>query len=366
MHYSKVLAALVSIALPAIGLAQGPTITTTTDYGVLAEDGTNTDFDAEANGTTIMRSLSVRAGVGSGSFGGGGVSAFATTSVFAIGNAPFPGGGGGGGSFSGAGVSVREWGRAVSDDMNGAASAGTSDSAPTSTSPAQGAHSVSAAFNVAAGTTGTVRIAWIGRASSGGAVSVDIDVDGDGTPDFSGTATGMPNTASIPVTAGANGVVIDITTNGAAAVSGQGHEWYNADLSVTFREDMGGGGMCTFTPFGSSCGADLDATENPSPFSGGTSVTANISNTTANSFGILIVGDALMTPVPLGVGMCDLLVGPMVIIPFRTDGNGDANVRFGFRRMGALDVDLQALVFGLDPMTGLTVSASNGLNVMCP
>ena len=78
----------------------------------------------------------------------------------------------------------------------------------------------------------------------------------------------------------------------------------------------------------------------------------------------MVIGDQ-QRPMPLPSSLCNVLVSPMGIAPFRVDANGDGGVRIPLRvgPMG-LDVDAQA-VFVSFSSTGVQLGSSDGLTIQC-
>lgn len=303
-----------ALAAPA-ALAQSPIrAETATDYAVFATDGTDTAFDAEAIATPILRGLHVRASVGGGRMSP--PTAWASTQVSPF--SPRPGE---------LGLRIVEAGGVASADPQASHAAGTSADAPNTSAPTQGAHSIALGFAVPPGRQGTVTIAWDGQASPGARLGAAVDVDGDGTADWTGAA-GSRDLQRIPVTAGPNGVELTITTDGSAAVAGLGRAGYHGGLSVTF---IGGGGgpSCTWTSSGRQCLGALTGTD--SVTSRGITLTLDVAGAAQNGLGVLVVGDLASTPFDLPRSNCQLLVDPTptrLLHAFVTDATGAARMVF--------------------------------------
>lgn len=325
---------------------------TASDYGVLADLGGTVDYDAEATATTVMRGLGVAARETSG--GRRSDVAGASTRIQRAGS-----------SRGGQGVTVSEHGFVRNADPAQSAAAGTSADAPSTQSPSQGGHSLSVNYpNIGQGMNAIVTIRWRGNASAGASCAAAVDVDGDGNADFMGTANGTPVATTLQVTAGTNGVTIDITTNGSAAVAADGRESYAGALTVLVEE----GTLptsCTFTNFGTACGADLNGSVSPN-----LDLTLDVSNAAPDAYGFMLLGDQLATPMPAPIGNCNILVdrrgwGRGSFRMFRTDSNGDATVNVPTPNM-ALTVSFQALVLTRDPATRTrSLDASNGTELAC-
>lgn len=322
-------------------------ISTASDFGSVASLGANSGFQSTATGTTIARALVTSARVGN----------LRTNSANASSVVSFAR------SREGDGVAVLENGFVSNSDPTIGGSAGTSNSAPGSTSPTQGAHSISVNWpGLASGANAIVTIHWRGRATTGASVSTSIDVDGDGTADFTGSA-GAPTTQLLQVTAGATGVTIAIETAGSASLAANGNENYNGEVSVFV---MAGTlpTSCTFTNFDVACGADLNGTVGTT----GLDLSLDITNAPANKLGFFMVGDQLTTPTPLPAGTCNLLIdGRRFFLGwlFHTDATGAASVPIPTPRT-AITVSFQAVIGTNDPVTNArTLVASNGTELVC-
>ncbi|MBM4062973.1 MAG: hypothetical protein FJ265_18040 [Planctomycetes bacterium] len=352
---------LLSLGLFALPLlAQGPggpgnpppvNARTVTNYAVFATDGTNASF----------RGLPANAPVGPGinlnAFVGGGPNvppaAVARTSVMPV------------ATMQGAGLRIVETARIHGTDPNANYACGTSRDAPNTTAPVQGSHTVGVHYAVPANATGTVSINWMGQASGGATSTGAVDVDGDGVADWTGTA-GTNNQTTLPVTAGQNGVLLAITTNGGATVTGVGDAGYNTTLVVTFRPTGGGPGTVTvtWTSYGPQCLGSLTGTD--SQQNGVLTLNLALAGAPANGFGILVGGVPATTPVPLPFGTCQLLVDPNGagggLRSFLTDASGAAAFVYRLRAV-AFTMDFQAITFGFDVNNNSVLGSSNALNM---
>ncbi|MBL8899647.1 MAG: hypothetical protein JNM84_18595 [Planctomycetes bacterium] len=327
----------------------GPSFGTATDYSVLAIAPAGPSLDGVAAATPIGRGgLAIAARTGDRRAASG-----ASTQVQAISDPTY-----------GLGLQIDENGQASSQDANSAAQAGTSSSArPGTTPPSFGPHGLRAAYPVRPGATGLVVIQLQGRASTNAHCAAFVDVDGDGQPDWRGAVDGTLQGARIPVTAGRNGVVLGIVTDGRAGVRGVGQEGYGASLRVYFRPDPGTP-TCTWTTVSRPCGANLVGTANPA--TGGVRIQLDVTGAPANALGVLVVGALLPAPTPLPFSRCDLLVDPRIALGLVTDANGAATVPFGIHaQLAGLDVNFQAVVLGFDPANAPTIVASNTENLTC-
>lgn len=331
MRIPTLLLSLPLFAAPA--LAQGPTAATGSDWAVLATDGASTGFDAQPSGTSLGRGLGVRAAAG-GFRAGARASSFATPWRTFLGF----------GRNAAAGVLISEHGTARNDQPTGTISAGTSADPPGTASPTQAPHDIDVTYALAQGTAATVHIAWSAHVSPGASASAAVDVDGDGVADWTSTP-GTNERLTLPVTAGANGVTLAITTDGSASVAGMGAESYASSLAVTLST-QGGGSPLTYTwsNSGPACQGTLRGSE--TVFGPGVRLDFTITGGVPDGIGLLLIGTPAATPSPLPVGSCDLLLDNLALGAFfLTDNNGDAATRT-LTRNTAMTVDFQAVTFG--------------------
>ncbi|MDA0934714.1 MAG: hypothetical protein O3C51_14780 [Planctomycetota bacterium] len=323
---------------------------TQTDFAAFAADGTNTAFDSQAAGTAIGRGLSVQAEIQTNPRTP--PQAWATTFVTPLTL-----------RAGSVGLQLREIGGARGDGTRAQITAGTSADAPGTTRPTQGAHAVSFVVPAAAGSTGTVQINWGGQASAGAALAASVDADGDGRPDWRGVA-GTPDSQQIAVTAGPRGVRVVLATNGSATASGTNRAVYQGGLSVVFTPDGTGGGLsCTWTSTSRPCGASLAGSDNATGRL--LALTLDVTGASPQGLGLLVVGAPAARPTPLPGSTCSLvldLAAAQGLFPFITDAQGDASLTFRVPPR-PLTTDFQAVVLGLG--RGATLSATNGLNLVC-
>jgi hypothetical protein len=336
------------LALPLA--AQTPPVTgsTATDYGALATVNTTTDFHSIAANTAIARALTVGAHAG-GPTGPNlpGPFARAESSAALAGL-----------SLLGPGAMIHEAGFAAGIAATDAASCGTSGDNQGNPSPARGPHGVTISFAAAANSTGTVILVWRAFASTGASATVDVDVDGDHVVDFHGVA-GTPAQQQFPVTAGANGVVVAITTQGAADVTGIGHAGYDASLGVYFHATVPPP-VVTFTAFGPSCTGTLSGQTATTPR--GPAIQLDVAGGPANGFGVLVAGAVLATPINLPNSQCQLLVGRHLVSFLRFDGSGAASERLRTPVRVPFDLDFQVVTVDHSGPTA-ALGSTNGLHV---
>jgi hypothetical protein len=340
-----------ALLLAAPATAQGFSFTTSgSGYGVVANDGTaaGTVLDSVAPGTTIAPG-GIEVGALSGTFASGMRAAARTEIRRDL-------------SPLGLGFEITENGRA----LGAGARCGTSSDAAGSASPMPGPHGAQAVWSLAPGATGTLSIGWVAQTSNSGALAgAVVDVDGDGTPDFTATAA-QSAFQQFALTADANGdVSISVATDGlAGATASSNTSAYHAVLRVHFRPDVPAP-TCTFSSFGQGCGGNLAASLDLSRSR--PALDFDVSNANANGLGLLLIGTQRATPIVLPNSMCSLLVDatPGLHVPFRTDGAGAASIRLPFTGRRAFTIDAQALLLIADPVAGPSLGTTDGVQVVC-
>lgn len=332
------LALLIGSALRA---QTAPVITTATDYGVVAIEGSHPDQDAVALGTDIGTGLHIESSNDCNH-------ALAGTEITPIDDARW-----------GHGVRVREYGDVVLYD-NTPSSAGTSNDPPSTPGATLGPHALQLDYAVAPGTQGLVKVVFQGNASWHASGSATIDVDGDGQVDFTGVPDGSYQSAELPVTAGPGGVLLLVTTEGRVARQTCGSSNYDHRFSVYFRADQGSWN-CNLTPFGRDCGLHLDA-EVRTTYTGD-SLRLVITGGRPFAPGALIVADRLAMPIPMPFSQCDLLLDPLGIFASVTfDCWGNLCLDIPFNRHCLL-IGLQ--VISIRSQCPIDIEASNGVELAC-
>lgn len=338
-------ATLAASALAGLLAAQSPAFVTSTDFGVLARTATQSGFDSIDANTPVQRGIAVRAAA---SERGSGAQANTTVTGLQLANGA-------------RGVQVQETGAAFSDQANGAAACGTSASNQNDPAPRRGAHGIRLHFPLTANATGTVYVHWRGSASTGAAAGVSIDIDGDGVADFSARANGTALSQQLPVTAGRNGITIDITTLGRADVTGVGRERYEASLAVAFAPTPQPP-TCTFTAFGPQCDGALAGSLQTTPR--GEAIQLDVTGATAGAIGVLVIGPLARTPQPLPGSTCDLLLQPAHSQLFRLDANGDGQQMIPLPRRMPIDINFQVVTI-ITVGNARVRGSTNGVNLLC-
>ncbi|MCC6670576.1 MAG: hypothetical protein IT458_05925 [Planctomycetes bacterium] len=322
------------LVLGAALVAQGPTfkLSTATKYGVVAQIGTNEKVSGVAANTAVVQPLALNArnfatNLSANAANSAGLSRF----------------------YNQATVHVREHGAVYSNTTTGKALAATIDAGGTDNAAP---HTLSFTVTGTTSQNGVVVVSWSAQATPGGSARCAIDLDGDQTPEFTGTANQRPVVKEFPVQAGTSGFAFTITTECAAAIEDvRGGASYSASLSVSFRE--GSSRTYTVTPFGPECRGKLAGSASMN------TLTLNLTNAPASAIGLLVIGDTQGT---VELGDCDLLVLPEVIQVFQTDAQGKATHILRLPHMGAFTLFVQDAT--LEPSgSGFKIGTSNSLKV---
>ncbi|MDA0372427.1 MAG: hypothetical protein O2865_01445, partial [Planctomycetota bacterium] len=111
------------------------------------------------------------------------------------------------------------------------------------------------------------------------------------------------------------------------------------------------------------CGASLAGSDNATGRL--LALTLDVTGASPQGLGLLVVGAPAARPTPLPGSTCSLvldLAAAQGLFPFITDAQGDASLTFRVPPR-PLTTDFQAVVLGLG--RGATLSATNGLNLVC-
>ena len=236
-----------------------------------------------------------------------------------------------------------------------AATAGTSPSPTARFTP--GPHSILLSITARAGSAGLVEV-WAGGGLSGRALgrigTYSLDIGDNGSAEFKHPLIGNYSDA-IPVRIPASGVLrLKLESEVKATQAIPGGYLYKSALNIRFRSAP----LCLGVPFGQGCGPTLSGTSRQI----GTDYLFDLrfKRGVPNSPGLLIVGDRRIDVAIPGV-QCHLLVNPVLVVGFRSDGSGEQFWLFRFMQSTTFNVPLQAADLG----GGRGPRASNGLRVLC-
>lgn len=341
-----VLAALAPVAVAQV-TTSGPAAATSGPWGVFAKNGATTTYDTKAAQTQVGRGLTVRAAVGGAATTR--PDGLATSTVQPV------------LTTTGTAFRFTEAGSVNGTVAGTTLSVGSSSSAVGSQNPAAGAHGVAIRQAVPQGSPASVVISWAGRASAGATLGASIDVDGDGTPDWN-TTSGASQTVTLPVTAGANGITINVLTGGSASLTGIGTESYSSNLTVSLRAAQPGV-SCTWASSGPQCLGALTGTD--SQASGMLTLTLGVTGAARTGFGVMVLGQPAATPTALPFGSCQLLLDTTGgLSSFTTDASGDATVTLRARAV-AFTMGFQAVTFGFDALGQSVLGSTNVQGLTC-
>jgi len=341
-----VLAALSPLAMAQV-TTSGPVAATAGPWGVFAANGASTNYDAKAAQTAVGRGLSVRAAVGGSATTR--PDALATSGVVPV------------VSTTGTGFRFTETGALNGTVAGTTLSVGSSSSAVGSQNPAAGAHGVAIRYAVPQGSSASVVIAWAGRASTGATLGASIDLNGDGTPEWSAN-NGTAQTVSLPVTAGANGITIAVLTGGSASLTGIGTENYSSNLTVSLRAPQTGVTV-TWASSGPQCLGALAGSDTQA--NGMLTLTLGVTGAARTGFGVMVLGQPAATPTALPFGSCQLLLDTTGgLSSFATDANGDATVTLRARAV-PFTMSFQAVTFGFDALGQSALGSTNVQGLTC-
>lgn len=340
------LAALAPLAAAQV-TTSGPVGATTGPWGAYAANGATTSYDAKAAQTQVGRGLSVRAVVGgSATTRPDGIATSAVAPVL---------------TTTGTGFRFTETGALNGTVAGTTLSVGSSSSAVGSQNPAPGAHGVAIRYAVPQGSSASVLISWSGRATAGATLGASIDLNGDGTPEWSAN-NGTSQTVTLPVTAGANGITIAVLTGGSASLTGIGTASYGTSLTVSLRSAQTGV-TCTWASSGTQCLGALAGSETQA--NGMLTLTLGVTGAARTGFGVMVLGQPAAAPTALPFGSCQLLLDTSGgLSSFSTDLNGDATVTLRARAV-AFTMSFQAVTFGFDALGQSVLGSTNVQGLTC-
>lgn len=333
--FRRSLTVLAAAALLApLAVAQGASLTTATAVGAFAKDGTG-DLDTIAARTPITAPVAVQAGAGGG---------MASTAIAPMRTNPLA-------------VVVAEDAVAANANARGSVVAGTTDATdPRNVQPAP--HSILMQLLPARNEPlrGALVVRLGGQADGGARASAAVDIGDDGRSEFTETIGARPVEQKFRINTSAP-VSVRITTAGLAQVDGQGRSSYSFVLQVEF---VGSETGCAFDSYGKSCGPRLSGQDDL----GGRlhSFTFQQSGAFPSSPGALLLG---VRPAQVAIPgtRCELLVAPVVAVPFSSDASGNAILQFGVPGPVSGDIRAQGVSFTLLP--AFRLETSNGLHVGC-
>lgn len=267
----------------------------------------------------------------------------------------------------GSGATFSEYGSAWKDRAgNGGGDAGTAEGDDKNFK--KGAHSASINFDVDSGEEVELRIFFSGSARGNASASTSIDVDGDGKADFTAKTDntarrGTNKTAKIKVKAGANGVNVMVTNEGAASLAKTATEngaHYSMRVSV-YVSTPPVTYSCTVTPFGAECAGKLEGASNPSTTH--RVIKLSLTKGFPDAVGVMVIGKTKISAALPGTS-CLLLVDPTIMSVFQTNAKGERTqyLRAPLNSTGSLFV--QDVLLKLDAK-GATFGSSNGLEIVC-
>lgn len=314
--------------------AQGsfPELRAHTNVGTFAGDGQSTVLQSAKAGTVIKDRLELSASISRT------LNAISQIQITTGGNV--------------VAVTMIDVGVATSSSPQGRAAVGTTQS----TDPkhvVQGPHSFLLRIPATQGACGKVFVRYSGLADGNGRGIASIDVGNDGKVEFHQRA-GKEVNREFASTAGAHGVEILITSDGAASVEGVGKSSYRTSLVLRYMPLPG----CTFRSYGGTCGAVLTARTIPTP--GGPILFLELKNAPKSSPVGLVFGTRAVREKLPGTD-CLLLANIVAWEPFHTNEQGEIRQVFGGPAT-AFFFYAQDLI--LDRSTS-RILASNGLRGDC-
>lgn len=335
MRTSQITLSSFAVAALSFGL-QAQSITTGTNMGVFARSGSNaalkfvkkgTKLTLPASETAQLRGVSASTRVGLTRSGTSAVASIGEQAQVRVAN-------------SSAGTSA-------SDDPRNIAA---------------GAHSFRLELPARDGARFVVVATLSGRTAGRSTASASVDIDNDGTNDWTGRVGSQPVTQRWVVTAGKTGIALGMSTQALASVGTTvTATGYQALLRISVSPATSSGSRCTITRQGASCGPVLAARE--------TRVNnrdvLNFQTTRARAGGaaFFILGDRVLN-VRFPGTRCGLYTNPLIIFGRQVDRQGQASIRFEIPSDFAGRFVSQDIILSRSS-SGAVIQSTNGLGVTC-
>lgn len=330
-----VVAAALSTAALSTGLHAQIGVSAKTNVGVFARSSSTAAIKSIKKDTKLSLPASVEAALRQAS---------ATTRVSAI------------RSTSGVGIAVNE----IATVRAAGASAGTTTS-DDMRNITPGAHSVLASFPAREGAKFVVVASAIGRFQGRANASAGVDIDNDGTVDWTTRVTPAGASKRWLVTAGKTGLAIALQTRALASVGTTVvATGYAASLTLTISP-ADSTTRCSVARQGLSCGPLLVAAE--SQASGKDFLSFRTSNARAGGAGIFILGDRVLN-VRFPGTRCGLYTNPLIQIARVIDRQGNAVLRFEIPKDFEGKFVAQDIIL-FRTTSGFGLQSTNGLAVAC-
>ncbi|MCA8969553.1 MAG: hypothetical protein KDC95_07215, partial [Planctomycetes bacterium] len=210
----------------------------------------------------------------------------------------------------------------ISGSARGTSPSETAYTTPTTTGPGTpGTLDFVLRYKSSAGRKGVIKIAWQSLLKFSATAKAAIDIDDNGTPEWTGGNTnGGFATQLVPVAFDANGdliakVSIEGTVDGAGQIN---FSSAYGRLDIRFVDQNAG--KCTITPYGTGC-SGASATASVTTIGAEHVIATKVTGGFANLFALEAIGSSkLSLPLP---GNCTLLTNAISFLVHPTDANGE-------------------------------------------
>ncbi len=250
-------------------------------------------------------------------------------------------------------VTVADRGAADVQNPAGAATFGTTSSSDPKNIK-QGPTSVLLSVSAPVGAKSKIRIRYSGKLAGKAFAKGFVDIGNDNKVEFQQSAGSLVEKEFIAV-AGPSGLQIRIGTDAGASFRGKQLASYESGLIVIVMPQP----SCTYTSYGTSCGAKLSGSSISTP--GGALIIHDVSAAPPASPGGVFLG-AKKTALKIPGTACSLYTQPILFMPFFVSGTGKAHIVLGAGPVEPFTFYSQVIVLG---RTSFKLSASNGLEAVC-
>lgn len=252
----------------------------------------------------------------------------------------------------------------VSGSARGTSPSEAAYTTPTTTAPGSaGPIDFVLRYKSTAGRKGAIKIAWQSLLKFQATASATIDIDDNGTPEWTGgdTKGGFANLV-IPVAFDANGDLIAKVSIAGSVGGVTQYDFSSAYGRLDIRFVDENAGTCKITPYGNGC-AGASASASVTTVGAEHVIAHKVVGGFPNLFALEAIGSTKqLLPLP---GNCTLLTNAISFLVHQTDANGEVLFIRKVSTYRNLTTLHQFLPLGLDAQNNLLLRATNGIEIVC-